>query len=46
MIERGEAESRRFHAAVTEANARGFRSSNNYRLRILFFCRKLDVMPA
>lgn len=28
------------------ANARGFRSFANYRVRILFFCGKLDVMPA
>ena len=29
-----------------KANARGFRSFENYRTRILFFCGKLDVMPA
>jgi transposase len=29
-----------------KANARGFRSFANYRVRILFFCGKLDVMPA
>lgn len=28
------------------ANARGFRSFDNYRVRILFFCGKLDVMPS
>ena len=26
--------------------ARGFRSFANYRLRILFYCGKLDLMPA
>ena len=25
--------------------ARGFRNFQNYRLRILFYCRKLDLMP-
>lgn len=29
-----------------KANARGFRSFANYRIRILFYCGKLDVMPA
>ena len=29
-----------------KANARGFRSFINYRTRILFFCGKLDLMPA
>ena len=29
-----------------KANARGFRSFANYRARILFFCGKLDLMPA
>lgn len=29
-----------------KSNARGFRSFVNYRLRILFYCGKLDVMPA
>jgi len=29
-----------------KANARGFRSFANYRTRILFFCGKLDIMPA
>jgi transposase len=28
-----------------KANARGFRSSENYRIRILFFCGKLDLYP-
>jgi transposase len=28
-----------------KANARGFRCFKNYRIRILFFCGKLDVMP-
>ena len=28
-----------------KANARGFRSFENYRLRILFFCGKLDLYP-
>ncbi len=28
-----------------KANARGFRSFANYRLRILFFCGKLDLYP-
>jgi len=30
---------------LLKANARGFRSFTNYRLRILFFCGKLDLMP-
>lgn len=29
-----------------KADARGFRSFENYRTRILFFCGKLDIMPA
>lgn len=29
-----------------KANARGFRSFDNFRIRILFFCGKLDLMPA
>jgi transposase len=29
-----------------KANARGFRSFDNFRTRILFFCGKLDLMPA
>lgn len=29
-----------------KANARGFRSFANYRTRILFFCGKLDLLPA
>ena len=29
-----------------KANARGFRSFENFRVRILFFCGKLDLMPA
>ena len=28
-----------------KANARGFRSFENYRTRILFFCGKLDLYP-
>ncbi len=28
-----------------KANARGFRSFANYRIRILFFCGKLDLLP-
>lgn len=28
-----------------KANARGFRSFENFRVRILFFCGKLDLMP-
>ena len=28
-----------------KANARGFRSFQNYRTRILFFCGKLDLYP-
>jgi hypothetical protein len=28
-----------------KANARGFRSFGNFRIRILFFCGKLDLMP-
>ena len=28
-----------------KANARGFRSSLNYKTRILFFCGKLDLYP-
>ena len=28
-----------------KANARGFRSYLNYRIRILFFCGKLDLYP-
>lgn len=28
-----------------KANARGFRSFENYRMRILFFCGKLDLYP-
>lgn len=29
-----------------KANARGFRSFENFRIRILFFCGKLDLLPA
>ncbi len=29
-----------------KATARGFRSFANYRVRILFFCGKLDLRPA
>lgn len=29
-----------------KANARGFRNFENYRTRILFFCGKLDLLPA
>ena len=29
-----------------KANARGFRSFDNYRTRILFFCGKLNFFPA
>jgi transposase len=29
-----------------KADARGFPSFENYRTRILFFCAKLDMMPA
>jgi transposase len=29
-----------------KANARGFRNFDNYRIRILFFCGKLSLMPA
>lgn len=28
-----------------KANARGFRSFDNFRTRILFFCGKLDLRP-
>jgi len=28
-----------------KANARGFRNFDNYRIRILFFCGKLDLAP-
>ena len=28
-----------------KSNARGFRSFANYRVRILFFCGKLDLFP-
>jgi transposase len=28
-----------------KSNARGFRSFWNYRIRILFFCGKLDLYP-
>jgi hypothetical protein len=28
-----------------ESNARGFRSFQNYRTRIFFFCGKLDLYP-
>jgi len=28
-----------------KANARGFRSFEDYRIRILFFCGKLDLYP-
>lgn len=30
---------------MIKANARGFRSFENYRIRILFFCGKLDLYP-
>lgn len=30
---------------MLKSNARGFRSFENYRLRILFFCGKLDLYP-
>jgi hypothetical protein len=29
-----------------KSNARGFRSFQSYRIRILFFCGKLDLLPA
>ena len=29
-----------------KSSARGFRSFANYRLRILFYCGKLEMMPA
>lgn len=29
-----------------KANARGFRSFDNFRVRVLFFCGKLDLLPA
>ncbi|MBL8809894.1 MAG: transposase, partial [Planctomycetaceae bacterium] len=29
-----------------KSNARGFKSFQNYRTRILFFCGKLDLKPA
>lgn len=37
-----------FNSAIQtiKANARGFRSFENYRIRILFFCGRLDLMPA
>jgi transposase len=37
-----------FNSAIQtiKTNARGFRSFENYRIRILFFCGKLDLMPA
>ena len=37
-----------FNSAIQtiKANARGFRSFENYRVRILFFCGKLDHMQA
>jgi transposase len=28
-----------------KSNARGFRSFQSYRVRILFFCGKLDLLP-
>jgi transposase len=28
-----------------KANARGFRSFSSYRIRILFYCGKLDLLP-
>ncbi len=30
---------------TTKINARGFRSFENFRTRILFFCGKLDLRP-
>jgi len=30
---------------MIKSNARGFRSFDNYRIRILFFCGKLDLYP-
>ncbi len=30
---------------LIKSNARGFRSFANYRIRILFFCGKLDLYP-
>jgi hypothetical protein len=30
---------------MIKSNARGFRSFENYRIRILFFCGKLDLHP-
>jgi transposase len=30
---------------LIKSNARGFRSFDNYRIRILFFCGKLDLYP-
>ena len=36
-----------FNSAIQtiKTNARGFRSFENYRVRILCFCGKLDLMP-
>jgi len=30
---------------MIKSNARGFRSFDNYRIRILFFCGKLNLYP-
>ena len=30
---------------ASKSNARGFRSSLNYRTRLLFYCGKLDLYP-
>lgn len=31
---------------LLKASARGFRNRDNYRIRILFFMGKLDLLPA
>ena len=45
-ISNGPAEGFNSRIQSIKAMARGFRNFDNYRVRILFFCGKLDLMPA
>ena len=45
-ISNGPAEGLNSRIQSIKAMARGFRNFDNYRVRILFFCGKLDLMPS
>jgi transposase len=44
-ISNGPAEGFNSRIQSIKSAARGFRNFNNYRTRILFFCRKLNLQP-